>query len=300
MPRMKVFNALEEETFETPPVFNTQERKRYFTLPVELSAHMETLRTPTNKVCFILVAGCFRARRKFFPQRFRQADVDFVTARLGIPSESVDLNEYDRATFMRHQQVIAEGFGYRKFDDESKQRLRRELASRVRSQTRPRLMLLEAVQSLVRQKRVVPSYNALANLIIESINQHKRHLIRIVEQRLSPAQRQLLDALLEREGGASSSDAHAAADASARLRRYRLTLLKNSFQSTKPAKIKANVTDFQLLRDLYVELESVITALGLTHEGLRYFANSVIKAEVFQVNRRTAQDRYLHLLSFIA
>ncbi len=261
---------------------------------------METLRTPTNKVCFILVTGYFRARRKFFPQRFRQADVDFVAARLGIPSESVDLNEYDRATFMRHQQVIAEGFGYRKFDDESKQHFRRELASLVRSQTRPRLMLLEAVQSLVRQKRVVPSYNALANLIIESINQHKRHLIRIVEQRLSPAQRQLLDALLEREVGASSSDARAADDTSARLRRYRLTLLKKSFQSTRPTKIKANVADFQLLRGLYVELESVITALGLTHEGLRYFANSVIKAEVFQVHRRTAQDRYLHLLSFIA
>ncbi len=29
MPRMKVFNALEEETFEMPPVFNTAERKRY-------------------------------------------------------------------------------------------------------------------------------------------------------------------------------------------------------------------------------------------------------------------------------
>ncbi len=300
MPRMKVFNTLEEESFETPPVFNTQERKRYFTLPAGLDELVETLRTPTNKVCFILVAGYFRARRKFFPQRFRQADVDFVAARLGISSESVDLNDYDRATSMRHQQVIAECFGYRKFDDESKQRLRRELASLVRSQTRPKLILLEAVQSLVRQKTVVPSYNALANLIIESINQHKRLLIRVVERQLSPAQRGRLDTLLEKDVNASASDGETTDEASANLHRYRLTLLKKSFQSTRPAKIKANVTDFQLLRGLYIELESVITALGLTHEGLRYFANSVIKSEVFQVSRRTAQDRYLHLLSFIA
>ena len=291
MPRMKVFNALEEETFEMPPVFHTAERKRYFTLPAGLNELVETLRTPTNKICFILVAGYFRSRRKFFPQRFREADVDFVAARLGTSPESVTLGDYDRATFMRHQQMIAEFFGYRKFDDESKLRLRRELASLVRSQTRPKLMLLEAVQSLVRQKTVVPSYNVLANLIIQSINQHKRSLIRIAEQRLSPAQRRLLDALFEKDVDAFASGLDADDDTSAKLRRYRLTLLKKSFQSTRPSKIKANVSDFQLLRDLYVELEEVITALGLTHEGLRYFANSVIKAEVFQVTRRAAQDR---------
>lgn len=185
MPRMKVFNALEEETFETPPAFNTAERKRYFTLPVGLNELVETLRTPTNKVCFILVAGSFRARRKFFPQRFRQADVEFVATRLGIAPESVNLNDYDRATSTRHQQMIAEFFGYRKFDDESKLRLKREIASLVRSQARPKLMLLEAVQSLARHKVVIPSYNTLANLIIESINQHKRLLVSVVEQHLS-------------------------------------------------------------------------------------------------------------------
>ncbi len=160
MPRMKVFNALEEETFEMPPVFNTAERKRYFTLPAGLDELVETLRTSTNKVCFILAAGYFRARRKFFPQRFRQADVDFVAARLGLSSESVNLNDYDRATAMRHQQMIAEFFGYRRFDDDVKLRLRRELSSLVRSQTRPKLILLEAVQSLVRQKTVIPRQRA--------------------------------------------------------------------------------------------------------------------------------------------
>ncbi len=108
MPRMKVLGALEVETFETPPIFNTAERKRYFTLPVGLNEIVETLRTPTNRVCFILVAGYFRARRKFFPQCFRQADVDFVAARLGASSDTVVLSDYDRATAMRHQQMIAE------------------------------------------------------------------------------------------------------------------------------------------------------------------------------------------------
>jgi hypothetical protein len=85
-----------------------------------------------------------------------------------------------------------------------------------------------------------------------------------------------------------------------KVQRHRLTLRKKSFQSTKPAKIKANIADLQLLQGLYLKLEPVISALGLTHEGLRYYANSVIKAEIFQVSRRAAEDRYLHLLAFIA
>jgi len=46
-------------------------------------------------------------------------------------------------------------------------------------------------------------------------------------------------------------------------------------------------------------MENVILALGLTHDGVAYYANSVIKAEIFQVARRAASDRYLHLLTFI-
>lgn len=79
-----------------------------------------------------------------------------------------------------------------------------------------------------------------------------------------------------------------------------LSLLKKFHHSTKPAKIKANIADLQLLRSLYGAIEPTLLALGLTDEGLRYYANSVIKAEIFQVSRRAAPDRHLHLLAFIA
>ena len=268
MPRMKILNALEEQTFESPPVFNSIERKRYFTLPMRLTEILETLRTPTNKVCFLIAAGYFRARRKFFARQFRSMDVELVAARLGFSVGAFNLDEYDRATSMRHQQMIAEVFGYRKFDDEAAELTKREISSLVRSQTRPKLILLEMIQSLVRKKVVVPSYNALANLIVQAINQHKRLLIHVVDTQLSAQQRRLLDALLEKdldpEDGTGPED-----EETIQVRRYRLTLLKKSFQSIKPSKIKSNLADFQLLRGLYLELEPVIAALGLTHEGLR-------------------------------
>src|SRR4029077_5806003 len=62
MARMKIFNTLEEEAFESPPEFNSGERKRFFSLSLLLKESQASLRTPTNKVCFLVAAGYFKAR----------------------------------------------------------------------------------------------------------------------------------------------------------------------------------------------------------------------------------------------
>lgn len=294
MPRMKIFNAQEEETFEAPPFFNTQERKKFFTLPLGLTNQLESCRTSTNKVSFVLMAGYFRSRRKFFGKQFRPADVEFVAARLGYESSEIDSASLAKQTYRRHQQQILEFFGYRKFDAEAYALCSRDIATLVRSQLRPKLILVEVIELLARHKVSLPSYNLLANLIVGETNRHKRNLIGIVDRHLTGEQREMLDALLKKESDPQE------VESPLKVQRHRLTLLKKAFQSTKPAKIKANIADLQLLQGLYLRLEPVIKALGLTQQGLRYYANSVIKAEIFQVSRRAAEDRYLHLLSFIA
>jgi len=63
--------------------------------------------------------------------------------------------------------------------------------------------------------------------------QHKRDLTATIETHLSPTHRVLLDALLDKQESLWQPDAH--------VQRYKLTLLKRFSQSTKPAKIHANV-----------------------------------------------------------
>ena len=89
MARMKIFNTLEEEAFESPPAFNGAERKRFFSLPLMLKDPMANLRTPTNKVCFLVAAGYFKARRKFFGWRFRQADIEYVANQIGVDPTAI-------------------------------------------------------------------------------------------------------------------------------------------------------------------------------------------------------------------
>lgn len=40
-------------------------------------------------------------------------------------------------------------------------------------------------------------------------------------------------------------------------------------------------------------------SLDLSHEGVQYYAHSVMKSRVFQVSRRAEEDRYLHLVCFV-
>lgn len=142
MARMKIFNTQEEEAFESPPVFNSAERKRFFSLPVMLRDWMANLRTPTNKVCFVVAAGYFKARRKFFGMQFRQTDIEYVAHQIGVNPAEVRVVTYDKATYIRHQRTILSCFGYGPFDEVAKTFIAMEIAALVRVQFRPKLVLL--------------------------------------------------------------------------------------------------------------------------------------------------------------
>jgi hypothetical protein len=46
MSRMKILNAVEQEQFDSPPVFNSVQRKQYFDFSSELLTLAQDLQTP--------------------------------------------------------------------------------------------------------------------------------------------------------------------------------------------------------------------------------------------------------------
>ena len=82
--------------------------------------------------------------------------------------------------------------------------------------------------------------------------------------------------------------------------RYRLTLLKKLSQSTRPTEIKESVADFDILLDLHDQLGSILSKLDLSTAGIQYFAGSVLPSEIFQMQRRDRNDRYIHAAAFAA
>ena len=134
MPKMRIFNRLEEIEFESTPKFNSAERKQFFTVSKAIEDLLEKLGTPTNKVCFLVTMGYFKARRRFFTRQFRQADIEFVAARIGINPLEIHLETYSRETYARHQRFILEHFGYSSFNEVAKKFAVNEIQSLVRLQ----------------------------------------------------------------------------------------------------------------------------------------------------------------------
>jgi len=77
---MHILNALEEESFETPPVFTNVERKKFFDFPLTILDTSESLRTPTNKACFLVMAGYFKTRlRPYNGLSYQKSCESFMT-----------------------------------------------------------------------------------------------------------------------------------------------------------------------------------------------------------------------------
>jgi hypothetical protein len=289
---MHILTAAELKAFDTPPLLSHAQRETFFCISESLADLIVTLRSPTNRVCLLLTVGYFRATQRFFVSPFSPTDVAYVTKQLDYTPEQIDLDAYDdKASAGRHRRLTLAYLSFRPFNRQARQEMAQEIRMMVRAQMRPKAIFLQMLTLLETRKTEIPGAYALTELITHERQQHKRELTETIEAHLSPTHRALLDALLEKQEALWQPEPQ--------VQRYKLTLLKRFSQSTKPAKITGNVEDLRILRPLYHGVEAVIGPLDLPPEGVRYYANSVLKSQIFQVSRRAEDDRHLHLVCFI-
>ncbi len=288
MPRMNILSRTEQGMFDTPPVFSSAERKQFFDFPSSLLEMALRLKKPESRMGFLLSYGYFKAGKRFYrPQDYQQSDIEHVARRIGLLPEQFSSEDYAPRARQRHEKLVLDFYGYRRFDQDAGSFIRTEIDSMICSQLKPKLIFWRCVDALTREHIQLPNYYQLSELILTAINQRKKDLAIVIDKELSPNARTLLDGLFEQEG----EDKYA---------RYKLTLIKKLSQSTKPTKIKERADDLAYIAELYTSLAPVLPVLNLGHEGIRYFANSVIKTDIFQLNQRADEDRYVHLTAFIA
>ena len=283
MPRMNILNKSEQEMFNSPPVFNSVERKRFFSFPDAVMEKALSLRKPSTQIGFLLAYGYFKAAKKFFsPHDYYVNDIAYVTHKLGIGHHIFLPEHYVQSTRQWHQDFILDFYGYRRFDDHSLKIIEQEITAMMRAQLKPRLIFGRCIDILIRERVQIPAYFQISELILKAVNQRKKNLSSIVRNELDTETKLLLDGLFEQEQ-----------------HRYKLTLLKKLSQSTKPTQIKERAADLLYIAELYANLKPLLPLLNLGYEGIRYFANSVIKSDIFQLNQRSSEDRYLHVVAFI-
>jgi TnpA family transposase len=280
MTPLNILTTAEKKIFESPPLFTSRERKKYFAFPQGIIKRIQKL-TPQNKIYFLVMYGYFKATNKFYTRLFHQNDLDFVAERLDIVSNHT---AYNRRTYLNHREIILAYCGYKKFASPTVPFLVTALAPLIRSHTRPKAILYQSCEFLTKQKTEIPSYHTLATLIAKELKQHEKILAEALSSLLTEGHKQMFDSLLTK---------------SPATQRYQLTLLKKFTQSTRPTKIRENITDLLLLKELFATIGSLLQTVELTPEGMKYYAYCVSKFRMLQVQRREETERYLYLTCFI-
>ncbi len=206
---------------------------------------------------------------------------------------SFDFARYSARIRQFHEITIRRFYGFRVVDPAASRLLLQEIADMVHSEVKPKVIFWRCVDTLIREKIEVPSYTRLTKLILGAINRRSQELAAIIAQTLAEDTQSVLDDWLAQEPVEGQ-------DTPGRTSPYKLTLMKKLSQSTKPSKIRERVADLDLVNGLYTQLSRALQALALKPEGIRYYAENVIRSKIFHLIRRNDPDRYLHLLAFIA
>lgn len=159
MPRMNILNKSEQAMFEDPPIFNSAERKRFFSFPISIKEKAATLRKPSTQIGFLLSCGYFKATKKFFrPEGIHQNDIAYVARSLNLEPNEFMPEHYVQSTRQWHQDFILEFYGYRRFDDNALRIIEHEISSMMRSQLKPRLIFWRCIDILIRERVQIPAY----------------------------------------------------------------------------------------------------------------------------------------------
>ena len=239
MPLLKILSNSEIARFDAPPVFNHEDRKKFFNLLGGLKSVWETLRTDENKILFLLQFGYFRARQRFFAGHFHSADLQYITAKFNLSSGNEEIPSYPRPTLLRHQHIIADFYGVRFLQESDEPLLFDEAKSLMASVVRPEKVFWHLVEKITALKIIVPSYYRLTSIISKAIQTHENNLHSVIKESLNDDQKELLDSLLINE---------AVGDSEASVGSLNLTSLKQPFHSLKATHLKANLNDWQFLQ----------------------------------------------------
>jgi len=288
---IKILSSQEIRVFESPPVFNNEQRKKIFSLNKLLLNQLELYKTPETKVGFVLQQGYFKAVNRFFPvKKFHKSDIEFIARRLNISITKLNMNQYLKSSMGRHQETILQTLGYSKFNTSMKEQLKTEASLLMSRQIKTRLIFMSLVDYLRIKKIQVPGYNVIAEIITETLKSFENTLINIVSQTLKVEEAELLDSLLEKDTPNDEEPSNYS--------RYTITLLKKHSHSIRAGDIKENIQDYEFLELLFEHVKPIVTRLNLTTEIIKYYADIVFRSQVFQISRRD-EKRYLYLLSFI-
>ena len=262
MPRMEVLNRSEREFFDSPPAFTSRDRRKFLSFPSGLLDVARKFSNPRRGVFFLLSAGYFRARRRFYSQGdYMDRDISYVSGLLDVPCSKDDFLSLSETSIRRDRSTILSYYGFSPFNGRSSSMLQEQALNMLKRYIRPKQVFWSCVDLLVSKRIALPTSFRISDIIISSISKREKQLLDIIDTNLDKATKGMLDSFFIFEDD----------------KRYKISLIKRVSHSISPSKIRDRSSDLLYFRDLYKKIEPILSLLDLGQEGMRYYANSIIE-----------------------
>ncbi|MFV9852087.1 MAG: DUF4158 domain-containing protein, partial [Rickettsia aeschlimannii] len=278
MSRIIILSPYEIKKFDNAPLFNDEERYKFFNISASIKVKLNNLNANDSKVGFVLQLGYLKATGKFY-HKYNDNDKLFVSQLLGI--NLTGLNNYTERIRLNHKSEILAMLNYKPFN-KNKDLFEEHIENLVSKQIHPRKIIFAMVDLLRARKIEVPNYDKFVRSITTNINKYENNLVLKVADNITDDNKSTLDSLLESDDSKSM-----------------ITKLKVINQSVMPSRIKQSISGFILIKKLYEDNAKLIKLLDLSREATKYYASWVIKAKISQIKTISDNTRYLYLLAFL-
>lgn len=285
MTTLNFLESNERRAFDAIPSFTARDRQLYFSLDTPTRRRVGPLKTPANKIGYVLQLGYFRAKGKFFQTSdFKKKDIKFVKRMLGYAeSTTFGTRSYPKSTSHDHQEKILHQEGWKECDKSQKALLIEHAQAYAEIQRKPRQMFKSLLDDCWRSRFLIPTYSELADIITNAHNQFEARLLTKAEEILTDDDCKNLDLLLDYRG----KDKHP------------ITQLKTIEQSLKPGKIAQSLKVYHSVSTYFLSFEDAIEELELSDAATHYFGIWVTKARASQLRDLSNRYKsYFHLMAY--
>ena len=281
--RLRILTDEELDALYNRPCFSEEERAEYFALTSVELALVRSLRGASSQVAFLLQLGYFKAKQRFFAINFDELadDVSYLLAHYfpQIPHACLRLPE--QHTLLKHHRLLRAHFEYRACTAKERAQLADCASQAARLNSKPVYVFRELLQYLTKHQVVAPGYTVLQGIVGAALTAEQARLQGILQAHLESADYAALDSLIEAESGL-----------------HPITRLKHDPKDFSLGKMRRELERGAELQPLAQLTERLVPHLGVSNEGLKYYASLVSYYSIFRLRQLDTYAAYLYLLCF--
>lgn len=281
--------------FDNPPMFNDRQLEALFRLPDQAEAYLDTLRSATSKLSFIMQFAYCQVTSQFYsPSNYPndhlrkviriRSSLRSLRSVKGKPKFDELKKALGGSTLNRHRAEIKQILGLSEVDLPAHRQFNEFAAEQAKKQMGPEIFLKTLVTELRCRKWIVPSITTLQQFVSSHYYSQEKEYCQIIDRRLPLEAKSMLIELLEDNKNGS----------------YSLQQLKKIDQATTPRSLQYNSRIMTLLWAIYRECEPCIKALALTDQAVAYYSRWVSSTDIRNIRRIDDDNRLcLYLIGFV-